>query len=69
MEALIEKRNQILTELRGTEQKIGKAIETSSLYTSLMDHCVKRTTDVHAQNYCKKEVMIKFLSLLEIFKD
>ena len=65
MEALIEKRNQILTELRGTEQKIGKAIETSSLYTSLMDHCVKRTPDAD----CKKEVMIKFLSLLEIFKD
>lgn len=69
MEELLKKRNQVLTELRDTEQKIGKAIETSALYTSLMDHCVKRTTDVHAQTYCKKEVMIKILNLLEVFKD
>jgi hypothetical protein len=68
MEALVQKRNEILKELWSTEQKIGKAIETSSLYTSLMDHCIKskKYPDKDSQNYCKKQVMIKFLELLEV---
>ena len=66
MEALVEKRNEILKELRSTEQKIGRAIETSSLYSSLMDHCHKKYPDKDSQNYCKKKVMINFLELLEV---
>ena len=58
METLIE----ILKELRFTEQKIGKAIETSSLRSWKS----KKYPDKDAQNYCKKQVMIKFLELLEV---